>query len=112
MKDSPLPALAPIHGDPTKGPYEAYLKLPAGFVSPVHSHSDDYWAVLLKGKMTHWAANGGSEKDSKLLLPGDLTFMPGKSDHVSKCYPGEDCIVVISQKVKFDFVVAKSASGS
>jgi hypothetical protein len=112
MKGSPLPALAPIRGDFGKGPYEAYLKLPAGFVSPVHSHTDDYWAVLVQGKMTHWAADGGSEKDSKVLSPGDLTFMPGKSDHVTKCFPGQDCIVVIAQRVKFDFIPGKGPSGT
>ncbi len=59
MKD-PLPAFAPIEGDAMKGAHFAYLKLPAGFTSPPHSHSSDYWAVLVQGKMTHWAAEGGT----------------------------------------------------
>src|SRR5215470_7442419 len=50
MKD-PLPAVAPITGDGTKGAYEGYLKLPAGFESPVHSHTNEYWSVLIQGKM-------------------------------------------------------------
>jgi quercetin dioxygenase-like cupin family protein len=112
MKEGPLPALAPITGDPQKGPYEAYLKLPAGFESPPHSHSSDYWTVLVQGKMTHWAAEGGSEKDSLQLGVGDLNHMPAKLVHVSKCYPGADCIMVIYQKGKFDFVPAKAPKGA
>ncbi len=109
MKDvGALPALAPISGDPMKGGYVAYLKLPAGFVSPPHSHSGDYFGVVVQGKMTHWAVDGGSEKDAKTLMPGDLTFMPGKLDHVSKCFPGADCVVVLIQKSKFDFTPAKA----
>jgi quercetin dioxygenase-like cupin family protein len=110
MKEGPLPAVAAIQGDPTKGAYEGYLKLPAGFESPPHSHSYDYWAVLVQGKMTHWAANGGSEKDAKQLGVGDLTFMPAKVDHVSKCYPGADCIMVVVQKGKNDFIPAKAVA--
>jgi hypothetical protein len=110
MKEGPLPALSPIHGDPMKGAHEAYLKLPAGFESPPHSHSSDYWSVLVQGKMTHWAANGGSEKDAKQLGVGDLTHMPAKLEHISKCYPGAECIMVMVQPGKFDFIMAKTAA--
>ena len=107
MKEGPLPAFAPIEGDATKGAHFAYLKLPAGFTSPPHSHSSDYWAVLVQGKMTHWAAVGGSEAEAKPLGVGDLTFMPAKLDHISKCFPGAECILAVVQKGKFDFTVAK-----
>ena len=107
MKEGPLPALAPIQGDVTKGSFAAYLKLPANFTSPPHKHSSDYWQVLVQGKMTHWAAEGGSEKDAKQLGVGDLTFMPAKVEHISKCYPGADCIAVLIQKAKFDFIPTK-----
>src|SRR5207237_8574085 len=52
MKEGPLPAFAPIEGDAMKSAHFAYLKLPAGFTSPAHSHSSDHWAVLVQGKMT------------------------------------------------------------
>jgi hypothetical protein len=104
MKEGPLPASAAIEGDGTKGAYMGYLKLPAGFESPPHMHTYDYWAVLVQGQMTHWAAEGGSEKDSKAIGVGGWVHMPGKMAHVSKCYPGADCIMVIMQKGKSDFV--------
>ena len=110
MKEGPLPAMAPISGDGTKGAYEGYLKLPAGFESPPHSHTNEYWSVLVQGKMTHWAAEGGSEKEAKVLGVGDLTHMPAKLVHISKCFPGVDCIMVTMQKGKFDFIVAKATA--
>jgi quercetin dioxygenase-like cupin family protein len=110
MKEGPLPAVAPINGDGMKGAYEGYLKLPAGFESPPHSHTNEYWSVLVQGKMTHWAADGGSEKDAKVLGVGDLTHMPAKLVHISKCFPGADCIAVVVQKGKFDFITAKAAA--
>jgi len=112
MKEGPLPAMAPIEGDATKGAYFGYLKLPAGFESPPHSHTNDYWAVLVQGKMTHWAADGGSEKDAKQLGVGDATYMPGKVVHVSKCYPGAECIIAIFQKGKGDFIPAKAPAAA
>ena len=107
MKEGPLPAAAPIMGDGMKGdPHFSYLKLPAGFTSPPHSHSSDYWSVLVQGKMTHWAAFE-NEANAKQLGVGDLTFMPAKTEHISKCFPGAECIMAMYQKGKFDFITAK-----
>jgi hypothetical protein len=104
MKEGPLPAVAPIEGDASKGAFLGYLKLPAGFESPPHTHTNDYWAVLVQGQMTHWAADGGSEKSSKIIGVGGWVHMPGKVAHVSKCFPGADCIMVMMQKGKNDFI--------
>jgi len=30
--------------------------------------------------------------------------MPGKVAHVSKCFPGADCVMVMMQKGKNDFI--------
>jgi hypothetical protein len=109
MKEGPLPATAPIEGDASKGAYFGYLKLPAGFESPPHMHTNDYWAVLVQGQMTHWAADGGSEKDSKAIGIGGVVHMPGKVVHISKCYPGADCIMATMQKGKNDFIPVPAA---
>jgi hypothetical protein len=108
MKEGPLPAMAAIQGDPMKGAYFAYLKLPNNFTSPPHAHSSDYWAVLVQGKMAHWPAAGGSEATAKPMGVGDSIFMPAKVEHVSKCYPGPDCIVALVQKGKNDFIPGKT----
>jgi hypothetical protein len=108
MKEGPVPAVALIQGDPMKGGYFAFLKLPANFTSPPHAHTSDYWAVLIQGKMTHWSAVGGSEAASKQMSVGDSAFMPAKVEHISKCYPGADCIMAMMQKGKNDFIMGKT----
>jgi hypothetical protein len=45
---------APAYGDLTHGPHGTFIKMPAGFVSPVHTHTEDYWGVVISGV----AANG------------------------------------------------------
>lgn len=70
----------------------------------IHSHPNDYRAVIIQGKMAHWVTQGGSEKSAKQLGVGDLAHMPGKIEHISKCLPGEDCLVIVIQRGKFDFV--------
>ena len=46
--------LATLFGDYKKGPYGGLLKLPAGFTSPLHSHSGTYEAVEISGTSSHW----------------------------------------------------------
>ena len=72
-----------IEGDGMKGAYMGFLKLPAGFESPPHSHTNEYWSVLVRGD--DQAADGGEEEDSKAIGPGGVTHMPAKVAHVSKC---------------------------
>jgi hypothetical protein len=101
------PSVAPLWGDSSKGGEAGFLlKLPAGFVSPLHSHSHDYWAVTLAGKMSHWS-DTQTEKDAVPLPVGSYAMMPGKLKHVSKCAPGAECIVFIRVRDKFDFVAAE-----
>jgi hypothetical protein len=98
------PSMAPLWGDPMKGGDSGFLlKLPAGFVSPAHSHSHDYWAVTVAGKMSHWS-DTQTEKDAVPLPVGSYAMMPAKLKHISKCAPGAECLVLIHMKEKFDFV--------
>lgn len=112
MKEGELPAIAAIDGNPMKTGYFGFLKLPANFTSPPHAHSSDYWSVLLQGQMTHWAAKGGSEANAMKLNVGATTYMPAKVEHVSKCYPGAECVMVLMQKGKFDFLPGQSPAAA
>jgi quercetin dioxygenase-like cupin family protein len=97
------PSMSPLWGDPMKGGESGFLlKLPAGFVSPMHSHSHDYWAVTVAGKMSHWS-DSQTEKDAVALPVGSYAMMPAKLKHISKCAPGAECIVFLRMKDKFDF---------
>ncbi len=97
--DSPL-KIVTLWGDRSKGEYAALLKLPAGFVAPIHAHTGDYHGLNLTGTWRH-AFEGGEERE---LPPGSYVFQPGMSMHGDACVGPEDCIVFIHQHVKGDFI--------
>ncbi|HEX5058104.1 MAG TPA: DUF4437 domain-containing protein [Kofleriaceae bacterium] len=107
------PKLGTLTGDYKKGPYGGLLKIPAGFTSPLHSHTGTYEAIEVQGTSSHWLKGEDGTK-AKKMTPGSYWMMPGKVDHVSACAPGADCIFYVWQKSKFDFVAAKEdkAAGS
>ena len=107
------PKLATLTGDYKKGPYGALMKLPAGFTSPLHSHTGSYEAIEIQGTTSHWLKGEDGTK-AKKMTPGSYWSMPAKLDHVSSCAAGQDCIFYVWQKAKFDFVPGKEdkAAGS
>src|ERR1700675_2415325 len=46
--------LGTVWGDSSKGAYGAFLRIPAGFVSPVHLHTGDYYAVVVEGTVVNF----------------------------------------------------------
>ena len=44
---------APAYGDLTHGPHGTFIKMPAGYVSPTHTHTEGYWAVVVSGVMVN-----------------------------------------------------------
>jgi beta-alanine degradation protein BauB len=93
---------AAAFGDASRGAHSTFLKLPAGFVSPVHAHTNDYWAVVVSGV----AANGKPGDPDIALPPGSYFFQKGGEQHVTKCLSANECIVFLSQSGKYDFVPA------
>jgi beta-alanine degradation protein BauB len=98
----PLKA-APAHGDMQKGPHGTYVKMPAGWVSPPHTHTDDYWAVVVSGV----GANGAPGATDVPLPAGSYWAQRGKEVHVTKCLSAVECIFFVSQSSKFDYVNTK-----
>ncbi len=95
---------APAYGDLSHGPHGTFIKMPAGFVSPVHTHSEDYWGVVISGV----AANGlPGSKDVELPV-GSYWFQKGGEAHVTKCLSPNECIFFISQQGKFDYLQVSS----
>ena len=92
---------APAYGDLGHGPHGTFVKMPAGFVSKVHSHTDDYWGVVIEGV----AANGKPGSTDVPLPVGSYWFQKGGEEHVTKCLSPSECIFFISQNGKFDYVV-------
>lgn len=100
------PKMATLTGDYKKGPYMGLLQIPNGFTSPLHAHTGDYEAIQIEGTSTHWLKGEDGSK-AKKMTPGSYWSMPGKMEHVSSCAKGKDCVMVLIQKAKFDFLPGK-----
>src|SRR5215470_3588968 len=90
---------APAYGDLAHGAHGTFIKMPAGYVSPTHTHTEDYWAVVVSGVMVNKTPD-----DADLPLPvGSYFLQKGGEPHVTKCISPTECIFFINQDGKFDF---------
>lgn len=104
------PKMAALWGDPTSGPYGALLRVPAGFESPMHRHSNDERVVVIQGASIHWVE--GEDRTAVLTMrAGDFLLMPAGLNHVSAATPEQDCLEFITQDGRFDFTLASASSG-
>jgi hypothetical protein len=91
---------APAYGDLAHGAHGTFIKMPAGFVSPIHIHTEDYWGVVISGV----AVNGLPGSTDVALPVGSYWFQKGGERHVTKCISPNECIFFISQHGKFDYI--------
>jgi hypothetical protein len=95
--------VAQAYGELSKGPYGAFLRLPAGFSSIPHAHTGDYWGIVVSGVVVT-----GKVGSTDVQLPvGSYWFQKGGENHVTKCVSGNECVVFLSQQGNFDYVVDK-----
>jgi hypothetical protein len=92
---------APAYGDLAHGAHGTFIKMPAGFVSKIHTHTEDYWGVVISGV----AVNGLPGSEDVALPVGSYWFQKGGERHITKCISPNECIFFISQHGKFDYLV-------
>lgn len=97
------PQLGTLWGDAAKGPHGSLLRLPAGFVSPEHTHTGTYEAVVISGTVINVEA-GAAEVP---MEAGSFYRQSGKARHVTKCISKEECTLYVTQVVAFDFLTSK-----
>ncbi|MEY3903139.1 MAG: hypothetical protein RL189_2445 [Pseudomonadota bacterium] len=97
--------VAVLWGNPEKGAHGRYLKLPGGFEAGMHSHSSPYHGVLISGTWMHWEEGTTTPTE---LSAGSYVMQPGKKNHADKCKEGSDCVVLIVQPGKSDYIPAKA----
>lgn len=102
---TPMPQVAPVYGDASKGAHGTLIRLPAGMVSPKHMHSAEVRGVVIAGEVAHTFDDGAD----KWLKPGSYFVQPAKMMHVSKCKAGAECIMMVMQDKKMDLVPDKAA---
>lgn len=88
---------------PPTAPTAPFSKIPAGFVSPPHSHTGDEWGVIVSGV----AVNGKVGNDVPLPV-GSYFFQKAGEFHVTKCISPNECIIFLSQGSKYDFIPASN----
>jgi beta-alanine degradation protein BauB len=92
---------APAYGDLAHGAHGTFIKMPAGFVSKVHTHTADYWGVVISGVVVN-----GKPGSPDIALPvGSYWLQKGGESHVTKCISPNECIFFINQQKKFDYVL-------
>ena len=90
--------VANVWGDVTKGAHGAFFRFDPGFESKLHSHTYDYYAVVIKGDLENYQPGQKPEK----LGPGSYWYQRGKQAHTTACVSKEPCEIYIVQQNKFD----------
>jgi len=85
------------YGKVASGPHATITKFPKGFKSALHTHTGDYYAIVISGVMANYRP--GSE--IKHLSAGSYWFQKGGEPHITECF-SENCAVVLVQDVAFD----------
>ena len=98
-KGAPGVKVASLWGDPAKGAFGAYFKLPAGFAVPLHTHTNAMKVVFISG--TYIQAPEG--KSEVRLGPGSYMMQPGGNyRHTTSCDKASDCVFFVESSGKFD----------
>lgn len=93
---------SPAYGDLSKGMHGTFIKMPARFVSHLHTHTEDYFGVVIQGT----GVNTKEGKPEVNLPVGSFWLQKGKEKHVTKCVSDTDCLFFIFQPGKFDYLPA------
>jgi hypothetical protein len=98
------PQISVVFGDlKKKAPIGVLLKIPAGAKPGPHTHTSDYWAVVVQGTQHNWPGTGD---EGKALPVGSWWFQPGKAVHDNHCEAGTDCVMFVYMTRGFDMMPA------
>jgi len=93
------------YGNLGTGKHGTFIKMPAGFVSIPHTHTEDYFGVVLEGT----AVNSPTGVKDIALPKGSYWFQKGEEEHVTKCISKTPCLFFLVQPGKFDYVPTAAA---
>ena len=97
--------VADLWGNHAKGAFGAYLKLPAGFATPLHTHTHAMKVIFLSG--TYVQAPEG--KAEVRLGPGSYMMQPGGNyRHTTSCDKSADCVFFVESSGAFDLKVVEA----
>ena len=106
-KGAPGVKIVDLWGDHTKGAYGAFLRLPAGFASPLHTHTHAMKVVFVSG--TYIQTPEG--KPEVRLGPGSYMGQPGGNyRHTTVCDKTSDCVFFVESDGAFDLNLVAGAN--
>src|SRR5262245_27954975 len=98
-KGAPGVKIGDVWGDHSKGAFGAFIKLPAGFAAPLHTHTNDFKIVIVSGTFIQ----GPEGKPEFRLGPGSYLMQPGGNyKHTTACDKASDCVFFVQSTGKFD----------
>ena len=107
LKWGPCPPFIPagceitvLHGDPAKGNFDVFFKVPANFTIPEHWHTSAERMVLVSGKLKVKYQG----QDAVTLMPGMYAYGPAKLPHKATCEKGDACVLFIAFESALDAV--------
>jgi len=101
--------IADVWGDHARGAFGGFMKLPAGFAAPLHTHTHDYKVVIVSG--TYIQAPEG--KPEFRLGPGSYFMQPGGNyRHTTSCDTASECVFFLQSPGKFDLKVVDTAKAA
>ena len=89
--------LAKLWGDRTVGEAGTLLTSPAGFHAGLHSHTADYWAVVVQGTWQHLVPSTGEGKGLR-LDPGAFWTQKRTELHDDWCISKTPCVIFLFSK--------------
>ena len=98
--------IAVLHGDPAKGNFDVFLKVPAKSSIPLHWHTSPERMVLVAGEL-HVSYEG---QKTAVLKPGSYAYGPAKRPHAGLCASTTPCILFIAFESPLDAVPIESKS--
>ncbi len=91
--------IALVRGDLSKGEAEAFLRLPAGYKVPNHTHTSDELYVWLRGAFTLIAHDGTRTEFAQNAY---ISFPGNAPPHALECGASADCILYLRFSRPFD----------
>jgi anti-sigma factor ChrR (cupin superfamily) len=93
--------IAVLWGNQQNGPFGAFLKLPAGFKAPLHTHTHDMKLVIVSGTYIQ----GPDGQQEFRLGPGSYLLQPGGNyRHTTSCDQASDCLFFFESDGAFDLL--------
>ena len=96
---APGTKIVDVWGDHTKGGYGAFIKFPAGFKAPLHTHTNAMKIVIVSGTFIA----GPEGKPEVRLGAGSYFWQPGGNyRHTTACDKDAECLFFAESTGKFD----------